>query len=266
MTQRVARPMKFAAFISIIVSVAVMFVACQGAVGPQGERGEKGEKGDPGTAGTPGTPGTPGEPGEPATPALTGRTGPVVLDSLNAGDDEDESTEYMIDLLDAGYFHGGTGPYEFEITGVTDSDGSSAIDLTDTTDDDLTAEIDDETNLLTIKLVAATTFSDDDYTTGYTIALKAVDANSESAVSSVTIKPNRAPVLATGVAQTDGNLTGDNESYVIGTMPGEIDTDTGTDDNQPRVDGAASCTMFNMCELTLFSDDGDSKFDVSTLP
>ena len=54
-----------------------------------------------------------------------------------------------------------------------------------------------------------------------------------------------------------------NDEYVIGTMTGEIDTDTGTDDNQPRTDGAASCTMFNMCELTLFSDDGDSKFDVS---
>ena len=29
MTQRVARPMKFAAFISIIISVAVMLAACQ---------------------------------------------------------------------------------------------------------------------------------------------------------------------------------------------------------------------------------------------
>ena len=51
MTQRVARPIKFAAFISIIVSVAVMFVACQGAVGPQGPPGEDGEDGD--DAGTP---------------------------------------------------------------------------------------------------------------------------------------------------------------------------------------------------------------------
>ena len=48
MTQRVARPMKFAAFISLIVSVAVLFAACAGAVGP---------KGDPGAAGTDGTDG-----------------------------------------------------------------------------------------------------------------------------------------------------------------------------------------------------------------
>ena len=50
MTQRVARPMKFAAFISIIISVAVMLAACQGAVGP------KGDKGDDGTDATAGTP------------------------------------------------------------------------------------------------------------------------------------------------------------------------------------------------------------------
>ena len=40
MTQRVARPMKFAAFISIIISVAVMLAACQGAVGKAGEKGD----------------------------------------------------------------------------------------------------------------------------------------------------------------------------------------------------------------------------------
>ena len=41
--------MKFAAFISIIISVAVMFAACQGAVGKAGDKGDKGDKGDPGT-------------------------------------------------------------------------------------------------------------------------------------------------------------------------------------------------------------------------
>ena len=42
MTQRVARPMKFAAFISIIISVAVMLAACQGAVGKAGDGGATG--------------------------------------------------------------------------------------------------------------------------------------------------------------------------------------------------------------------------------
>ena len=242
------------------MALAVAMVACQGAVGPQGDQGPKGEKGDPGT------PGTPGEPGEPAIPPLTGRDGEVLLDSLNAGNDEDEATEYQVDLVAAGYFHGGVGPYEFEITGATDSDGTTPINLTDTTADDLTAEIDDETNLLKIKLVyteGTTTFETADYVTGYTVALRAVDANNELAESSITIKPNRAPVLVTGVAQADGDLSSPNDVYVIGTMAGEIDIDAGTDDNQPRVDGAASCSMFNMCELTLFSDDGDGALDVS---
>ena len=48
MTQRVARPMKFAAFISIIISMAVIIGACQGAVGPKA--GDKGDPGDPGDA------------------------------------------------------------------------------------------------------------------------------------------------------------------------------------------------------------------------
>ena len=250
--------MKFAAFISTIVSVAFIFAACQG--GPIGPQGPKGDKGDPGM------PGTPGTPGEPAPLPLTGRAGPVVLDSLNAGDDEDEATEHMIDLVAAGYFNGGAGPYMFEITGVTDSDaGGTAIDLT-AADADLMAEIDGETNLLKIKLAytqGTTTYTAADFTTGYTIALKAMDANNESAVSSVTLKPNRAPVLVAGVTETDGDLQDPNDAYVIGTMAGEIDADAGTADNQPRVDGAASCGMFNMCELTLFSDDGDGALDVS---
>ena len=56
MTQRVARPMKFAAFISIIISVAVLFVACQGAVGPAGADGKDGVDGVDGTDGVDGQP------------------------------------------------------------------------------------------------------------------------------------------------------------------------------------------------------------------
>ena len=56
MTQRVARPMKFAAFISIIISVAVIFAACQGAVGPKGPKGDDGADGVDGTDGTAGAP------------------------------------------------------------------------------------------------------------------------------------------------------------------------------------------------------------------
>ena len=110
-THRVARPIKFAAFISIVVSVAVMFVACQGAVGREGEKGEKGEKGDPGTAGTAGTPGQPG-----FTPLQV--KGDAIFVTINDIDGDDENTDLEeagepveIDLTN--YFRGGTPPYDY---------------------------------------------------------------------------------------------------------------------------------------------------------
>ena len=95
MTQRVARPMKFAAFISIIISVAVMFAACQGAVGP---------KGDPGADGTDGTDGTPGRDAfipltlKPTTPMA------VITDATDADDEPVAGAAKAIDLAD--YVHG----------------------------------------------------------------------------------------------------------------------------------------------------------------
>ena len=59
-THRVARPIKFAAFVSIIVSVAVMFVACQGAVGKAGADGADGADGTDGPTGPRGPQGEPG--------------------------------------------------------------------------------------------------------------------------------------------------------------------------------------------------------------
>ena len=55
MTQRVARPMKFAAFISIIISMAVIIGACQGAVGKAGDGGATGPSGPSGPPGRDGT-------------------------------------------------------------------------------------------------------------------------------------------------------------------------------------------------------------------
>ena len=53
--------MKFAAFISLIVSVAVLFAACAGAVGPKGDPGADGKDGTDGKDGAPGAPGAPGK-------------------------------------------------------------------------------------------------------------------------------------------------------------------------------------------------------------
>ena len=251
MTQRVARPMKFAAFISIIISVAVLFAACQGAVGPQGEKGEKGDKGDSAEVVEP----------PPAIVPLTGRIGPVLLDSLNAGEDENESTKFEIDLIADGYFNGGEGPYEFEIVGTPPEDFE-------------TAEFDEDSNTLVLKLVFAadgsTTFDGsfvptepNDYRDGFTVALSATDANGETAESSVTVKPNRAPSNADGVTDTSGVVGDSNGEILVGIQDGEIDGAT-TEGIQPRVASALSCEKFNECVLTLFRDDGDIELSVES--
>ena len=84
MTQRVARPMKFAAFISIIVSLAVIIGACQGAVGPKGDTGATGATGPAGTDGTQGPAGPTGEPGY--TPLQIKGAAPFIIisDKANA--------------------------------------------------------------------------------------------------------------------------------------------------------------------------------------
>ncbi len=157
-------------------------------------------------------------------------------------------------------------PYEFKVGTITDSDGSTPITSVGEAADILAiAEIDEDTNKLKLKLrsALATDYADAvDWTTGYTIALSATDANKESADSSITIRPNRAPRLVTGVTASDGVLASPNEAYVLGTMSGDTDIDTTNDEDDPRVDGAASCAMFNMCELTLFEDDGENDFVV----
>ena len=89
--------MKFAAFISIIISVAVMFAACQGAVGPQGPKGDPGADGTDGTAGTDGVDGTPAfQPLSPKaegpfvvisdTKDVDGETGPGAAITIDLGD------------------------------------------------------------------------------------------------------------------------------------------------------------------------------------
>ena len=242
MTQRVARPMKFAAFISIIISVAVMFAACAGPAGTPGADGADGAAGADGAQ---------GQQGDPAPLPLTGRIGPVLLDSLNAGDDENEATEFVIDLVADGYFNGGEGPYEFKPTGTIPAG--------------VTAEIDDDTNMLKLKLASAATPTEEAYMTGFTVMVSATDANDETAESSVTVKPNTAPQTADQVNASNGALQSPNDSYTIGTMAGELDDqDLSAEGTQGREQGVAECFMFNECEVSLFQDHGDFDIDVTS--
>ena len=107
MTQRVARPMKFAAFISIIISVAVMLAACQGAVGKQGDTGPQGPKGDPGTTGTQGTPGI-------NALIATGGTATILVNNDADNTDTDLVGDTPADWDVSEYFTGGAGELTYE--------------------------------------------------------------------------------------------------------------------------------------------------------
>ena len=64
-----------------------------------------------------------GDSGTNAPIPLTGRVGiSVLIESFNTGKDEDEATEFKIDLTTAGYFNGGEGPYKFTPGAITDHD------------------------------------------------------------------------------------------------------------------------------------------------
>ena len=115
MTQRVARPMKFAAFISIIISVAVIFAACQGAVGKQGTTGPKGDDGDD------------GNPGLDAVSPLVNLKGPGTFYINDATDDGAIVLGTLPAGFDAGaYFRGGRGKITFK---DATTEGSAIVDI-----------------------------------------------------------------------------------------------------------------------------------------
>ena len=129
MTQRVARPMKFAAFISIIVSLAVIIGACQGAVGAKGDTGPTGPTGPPGTDGTQGPAGPTGDPG--FTPLqLKGSQPFVIISDVEDGDDTDTDPDpgaaETIDLSES--VRGGSGDLTF---GNPGSDLAAAVQVFD---------------------------------------------------------------------------------------------------------------------------------------
>ncbi len=115
--------MKFAAFISIIVSVAVLFAACQGAVGPKGDPGADGKDGTHGKDGAPGTPGAPGEPGPSALYKTFDASNYAVY--LNNGTVADSAGDPVMVTLSE-LFNGGIGEVTVSDLGTPlSADGSS---------------------------------------------------------------------------------------------------------------------------------------------
>ena len=255
MTQRVARPMKFAAFISIIVSVAVMFVACQGAVGPEGPKGDKGDPGADGASGTDGATGPIGPTGATGPGAFQGRSG---VDASLFNDEELKTgalalaangTSNVLTVNVASHFVGGVGPYEYKLVDaffVDNADGSTA-DVVEVIEE----ELDKDSGDLTFKLVAPASgapgnlFEADAYTQGFKITVMGTDSNGVTAESVVTVGLNRAPRLK-------GADTARDNSFVLGTQAADRETPLTA---APGLN--AECTKINECVLDVFEDDDD---------
>ena len=251
MTQRVARPMKFAAFISIIISVAVMLAACQGAVGKQGPKGADGADG------------TQGGQGPAGTGAFQGVSNPDAVlyndEELKTGEVAlvAEGTSNVITIKAASYFVGGTGPYEYEQVEdfVNNDDAEQTTPASATVTD---AKVDKTTGDLTFKIVAPTNGVDDNlfkvgaYTDGFRITVKATDTATDiSATSDVIIGLNRAPQLATD----------DTETLLLGTQAADRD-----EDGLAAVLGThEDCTKINECKLAVFIDDDDITVTVASM-
>ena len=184
MTQRVARPIKFAAFISIIVSVAVMFVACQGAVGKAGDKGEKGDKGDPGDPGDTGTAGAPG-----FTPLQLKGDAPFIVindavEDAALGTTAGEAGEpFTINLAE--YFRGGTSPFTFKL-GVR-------------VNDDIDFELVDGGPMLKLSVVADTS---EDVTNTSPVTI--TDADGSTLDFTISARRNNPPTPESDTALADG--------------------------------------------------------------
>ena len=198
--------MKFAAFISIIVSVAVMFAACQGAVGPQGPPGKPGAPGDKGPAGEPGDAGPAGEPG---TDALVPRGG-TALATVWVNDKHTLAgttltAEYggppqPIDVSQ--YFIGGAPELSFAAAGVPAAGQPGAV-----TTPRYTAKV-SSAGLATFVLVDTDTNTDgvqevtasaDDGGGLVSFIVTATDANGVTAMKTVHVRRNVAPIATAGI-------------------------------------------------------------------
>ena len=187
MTQRVARPMKFAAFISIIISVAVMLAACQGAVGKAGDKGDKGD------------PGTPGDVGTPGVSDFRLWKGPVlaIINDVDSGIGPDKT----VDLND--YIRGGEEPVKFELVESTYGDGTDE-------DDAIKKPEVTETGMLTVSLaVAQRTTANYDDVAEYEVT--ATEAGDDSVTINVVSYRNAAPSDGTGTLPKGTILIGEQD-------------------------------------------------------
>jgi hypothetical protein len=211
MTQRVARPMKFAAFISIIISVAVLFTACQGAVGPQGP---------PGADGADGTTGTPGGDG---TSALIAIGGELLADAASTwvNDKHELVATTLTPML-------GDIPGPIDVSmGFGGGNGEITYAIGDTMDDQYyTATLADGMVTLTKRAAAADPNNDDGLVLS-SFSITATDELKLSAKKYFNVRRNVAP---------DGQRAALDQGITIGTQAVENPKNTDEDEeNRPML-------------------------------
>ena len=222
--------MKFAAFISIIVSVAVMFAACQGAVGPKGDTGAKGAKGDPGDPGTPGMQGPPGEPGEPGVSALiaTGGVEDIWVNdkAVTTGNTVTRPIgDKPADFGVSQHFIGGTGDLTFTSGGPVTAADPPAEDANSY----YTVKVDKDTGVASLAVRDTDATADGvqpgtepaaDGDTFVRFIVTATDENKLTATKTINVRRNSIPVTgATAITITNGvgtqNVTNPSEDMAV---------------------------------------------------
>ena len=223
--------MKFAAFISIITAAAVMFVACQGAVGPKGDPGPQGDPGAPGGTGDTGPQGPPG------AAALTARLDANLTVSINDGENQagtaiPGTTPEPRDM--SMFFAGGTAStvYSASAPATFDADGDPETQDNNATDNEV--EVTDDGTTVTIMLKATATAVDP--ANGYPVEITAKDETQGlTFTQTLRVVRNMAP-------QAPDNAIPD---LVIGTQPAASLAGS----NWPG--DTASCETMNTCVITL---------------
>ena len=225
--------MKFAAFISLIVSVAVLFAACAGAVGPPGKDGAAGKDGAPGATGSPGATGPKGPQGEPGPAALSAkalRTPVMITEAGTAASGDTDAKPVIVEKDISDYFLGGdTEGREYKLTG------------------DLTPEIAGVTATLEgsmLKLSVADTWAvPTSDLADSTITVMAMDADSQQATATVYVRSNAVPTV----------VSGNSFAVTVGTQSAAV---MDGDEGDGKYEGTGStgvftCEMLNMCKVDL---------------
>ena len=188
MTQRVVRPMKFAAFISIIISVAVIIGACQGAAGTPGTGGATGPTGPSGQSGS-----------SPDLPLL--KIGTESIEIINDGESEAPGDAITIDLNQ--YLVGTFLPRVYDTPSNNQATEADEI---------FTAEVSD-VGLLTLTVIADTAASNDYLIETFSVTV--TDSAGTTADVAIPVRRNRAPT-ADG---TQTNATMDSPITVGNALP-----------------------------------------------